>query len=190
MIRTLATEAQAALLRAQISGKWIRPTLAQKRAKTTVAMVPSVTRCGGGREALWYELDLPVLTAASNENGNRWNKSARAGHQVNIVIAGLQAHLRAIDRAAISGITLTRISPGKLDAHDNLPQAFKHVLDATCAWIVRGDDFCDADRKRIGRFDDELLNTGKGHVTCNYEQTSHEVDRRLQGIRIRLQLTS
>jgi hypothetical protein len=32
-------------------------------------------------------------------------------------------------------VTLTRVSPGKLDEHDNLPSAFKHIVDALAAWL-------------------------------------------------------
>lgn len=134
----------------------------------------------------WVSLQLPIHTQAEQANGQRFKRTTTAATQVNAVIAALQAHLRSIDRAAISGITLTRISPGKLDAHDNLRQAFKHVLDGVCAWIVRGDEFCDADRRRIGMFDDQLIGTGR--ITCDYEQTTDTEDERRQGIRIRLRL--
>ncbi len=32
-------------------------------------------------------------------------------------------------------VTLTRISPGTLDAHDNLPSAFKNVVDGVADWL-------------------------------------------------------
>lgn len=32
-------------------------------------------------------------------------------------------------------ITLTRVSAGTLDAHDNLPSAFKHIVDQIAAWL-------------------------------------------------------
>lgn len=132
-----------------------------------------------------WRIQLPIYTQATNANGNRYAAKARAREQVDAVMAFLQSHLRTIDRSRIKAIELTRIGPQKLDAHDNLPQAFKHVLDGVCAWIVRGDEFCDADRRRIGKFDNEVLGTGR--ATCHYEQVTHE-DRRLHGIQIRLRL--
>lgn len=32
-------------------------------------------------------------------------------------------------------VTLTRVSPGTLDAHDNLPSAFKHIVDSVASWL-------------------------------------------------------
>lgn len=32
-------------------------------------------------------------------------------------------------------VTLTRMSPGTLDEHDNLPSAFKHIVDQLAAWL-------------------------------------------------------
>jgi len=32
-------------------------------------------------------------------------------------------------------ITLTRISAGELDSHDNLPSAFKHIVDGLADWL-------------------------------------------------------
>jgi hypothetical protein len=45
-------------------------------------------------------------------------------------------------------VTLTRISWGKLDEHDNLPSAFKHVVDELAAWL--GID--DADKRVTWRY--------------------------------------
>ena len=135
----------------------------------------------------WFvELQLPLVVQAEQANGMRWGKQKRASSQIDTTLVVLQTHLRTLDRAAISGITLTRISPGKLDAHDNLRQAFKHVLDGVCAWIVEGG--ADFNRRTIGKYDDQLIATGR--ITCHYEQTTHETDKRLQGIRIRLHLSS
>lgn len=32
-------------------------------------------------------------------------------------------------------ITLTRVAAGTLDAHDNLPSAFKHIVDGLASWL-------------------------------------------------------
>lgn len=135
------------------------------------------------------ELQLPIVVHAENANGARFNdfsKAKNARRQLDTVLLALQTQLRGIDRERIDQITLVRFSPGRLDAHDNLRQSFKHVLDAVCVWIVCGSE--DFNRRAIGKYDDQLLGTGK--VTCQYEQATHETDRRLQGIQIRLRLGS
>lgn len=133
-----------------------------------------------------FELQLPLKTEASNANGNRHRAHKFKVNQIDTVISHCQRQLRRMDRTRVSIIDLTRIGPKPLDAHDNLPQSFKHIVDATCAWLVRGDDFDEADRRNIGRFDDQLI--GKGLVTCRYAQLTHELDRRLYGVRIRFRL--
>jgi hypothetical protein len=32
-------------------------------------------------------------------------------------------------------VFLTRVAPGRLDPHDNLPSSMKHVVDAIAAWM-------------------------------------------------------
>lgn len=136
-----------------------------------------------------WVVQLPIVTQADNAGGGRvndFNKSKTARSQLDTTLVILQTHLRGVDRERIDRITLVRFSPGKLDAHDNLRQAFKHVLDGVCVWICCGSS--DFNRRAIGKYDDQLLGTGK--ITCHYEQTTHETDRRLQGIRIHLRLGS
>lgn len=157
-----------------------------KKHKSAVRMVEQLVSFESSPAREWVELQLPIVVQAEQANGMRWNKAKRASTHIDAVLAALQAHFRSLEREAITEITLTRISPGKLDAHDNLRQAFKHVLDGVCAWICVGDG--ELNRHAIGRYDDKLLGTGK--VTCHYDQTTHETDKRLQGIRIRLRLGS
>jgi hypothetical protein len=138
-----------------------------------------------GTEKLWI-LQLPIVVHADNANGAHFTKARAARSQLDVVLLALQTQLRGIDRERIDKITLVRFSPGKLDAHDNLRQSFKHVLDAVCVWIVCGAE--DFNRRAIGKYDDQLLGTGK--VTCQYDQTTHETDRLLQGIQIRLRMST
>jgi hypothetical protein len=56
---------------------------------------------------------------------------------------------------------LTRHSSGTLDAHDNLPSAFKHIVDELAAWM--GVD--DADQRVQWRYEQEKCNPGKTWVT-------------------------
>lgn len=133
-----------------------------------------------------YTLQLPLKTEASNANGNRHRAHKAKVNQIDTVLSHCQRQLRHMDRARVAVIELTRIGQRPLDAHDNLPQSFKHIVDAACAWLVRGDEFDAADRRNIGRFDDQLI--GKGLLTCRYDQLTHELDRRLYGVRIRFRL--
>jgi hypothetical protein len=137
---------------------------------------------------VWREwvLQLPIVTHADNANGAHFTKARAARSQLDVVLLALQTQLRGVDRERIDRITLVRFSPGKLDAHDNLRQAFKHVLDGVCVWICCGTE--DFNRRAIGKYDDQLLGTGK--VTCHYEQTTHDTNKRLQGIQIRLRLAA
>lgn len=183
-LTTFATPLQIAQFRAK--GNTNAKAKKHKNAPRVVEQLMSFGTTFGPDGHTWFQLQLPIIVQAEQANGMRWNKAKRASSHVDAVLAALQAHLRSIDREAVSEITLTRISPGKLDAHDNLRQAFKHVLDGVCAWICVGDG--ELNRHAIGRYDDKLLGTGK--VTCHYDQTTHETDKRLQGIRIRLRLGS
>jgi hypothetical protein len=155
-----------------------------KRKVAVRTSLPPLVQLSVNRMFDGWSVQLPLITRASQVKGNRHAQRKAANLQIDTVLVTLQSQLRSIDRAAIRGITLVRISPKELDAHDNLPQAFKHVVDATCAWIVCGDD--DINRHAIGRYDDQLIRTGR--ITCNYEQTTCEHDRRKQGIQIRFRL--
>lgn len=54
-------------------------------------------------------------------------------------------------------VTLTRVSPGTLDAHDNLPSAFKHVCDGLASWL--GID--DADPRVTWRYQQQRCKRGQ-----------------------------
>jgi len=188
-ITTLASPLHIAAFNAGKSKAAKKP----KPFKAGPRMVEQLTSFDMSGRAEWLEMQLPILTNAENATGNfahgrgvLFARQKRASVQIDAVLVALQTNFRALDRERINAITLTRVSPGKLDAHDNLRQAFKHVLDGVCAWIVCGDG--EINRHAIGKYDDKLLGSGK--VICNYEQTTHETDKRLQGIRIRLHLCS
>ena len=73
------------------------------------------------------------------------------------VTAKRKAEQRGMVAAYINGkprpefpvtVTLTRVSPGTLDEHDNLPSSFKHICDQIAAWL--GID--DADKRVTWRY--------------------------------------
>ena len=54
-------------------------------------------------------------------------------------------------------VTLTRVSYGTLDEHDNLPSAFKHVVDELAVWL--GVD--DADKRVAWRYAQQKSKRGE-----------------------------
>lgn len=76
-------------------------------------------------------------------------KVRRAHKQREDVTMVLQSRFGKVPPAPPLTITLTRIAPGTLDAHDSLPPSFKHVADAVAAWI--GLD--DADKRLTWKYD-------------------------------------
>lgn len=63
-------------------------------------------------------------------------------------------------------IVLTRHSSGTLDAHDNLPSAFKHVVDAIAQWM--GID--DADPRVKWMYAQEKCKRGQTWITIEVAQ--------------------
>lgn len=53
-------------------------------------------------------------------------------------------------------VTLTRISAGTLDEHDNLPSAFKHIVDEIAVWL--GID--DADKRVTWKYAQQKCKRG------------------------------
>jgi hypothetical protein len=137
-----------------------------------------------------WELQLPLYVEGNKEREGRFANAARCKPQVNATLLALQAYLRGIDRDWIDAIHFTRLTTGDdgLD-DDNLPGAFKHVLDSTSLWIVKGSDITPQDRRNIGQFDGRLKKqwkeTGKSWPPTYEQITKHEA----HGIRIRLRLT-
>lgn len=141
-----------------------------------------------------FELQLPIVVHAQHGYAQqaRMAKNTAKKKQMARVLDALRLYLRGIDRSRVERITFTRVSLGKLDPHDNLPYAFKHVVDVTCAWVVCGDE--EFDWKRVGKFDDQLTTRQPGRVTWTYEQRTNDDDRtsgqrkKPQGIRIRFHI--
>lgn len=139
---------------------------------------------------VWYELQLPIYVEGNKEREGRFANAARCGPQIDATLLALQAHLRGIYRDRISAIHFVRLTTDDdgLD-DDNLPGAFKHVLDGTSVWIEKGSDITPQDRRNIGQFDGRLKKqwkeTGKSWPPTYEQICKHEA----YGIRIRLRLT-
>lgn len=111
----------------------------------------------------FVEITIPLVTV-SEANGGKKKKLRRAGKTVYRSESWVDAYKRHKKQKGIvhlmlkplrsalklpCHITLTRYAPDKLDRFDNLPMAFKWILDACCE-IITGD-------YRPGRADDTDL---------------------------------
>jgi len=83
-----------------------------------------------------WTIDNFVTTSEGNSR-EHWHKSAKRHNlqkdQVNIYLKDLKIY-----KYEYITIKLVRISPRKLDIHDNLPMAFKYVVDAIADLMYPG----------------------------------------------------
>lgn len=83
-------------------------------------------------EALFIPLPLRIRSEANGSHGH-WATRARAIKEQRQAVAWcLKAHEPV---GMPCTVKLTRIGPRKLDGHDNLPRAFKHVADQIAEWL-------------------------------------------------------
>jgi hypothetical protein len=181
MLLTRCNPAQAEKLRRLIAGE--RDTKPSARAKPpkaktkrTVALVEQAVVVHNN--GIWLTLPLYLSREQYNAGGARWMKTATAKKHIDLTLLALRGLLPNDPywRAAISGVTLVRLSPNQLD-DDNLQSAFKHVRDAVFAWIACGDS--EINRAAIGHYDATIK---QGKHTCHYEQCkspSHGIQIRL-----------
>ena len=153
--------------------RWVKPWVREfggMHVAQMAVLVPKVQSC------------LPPAHVAHRilraKNGDKTRR-------VKKVISALQLCMRHIDRDAITHIVWMRINEQDMD-DDNIVYAFKDVRDATCCWIVRGDDVSKRDLDRIGDFD-KMVTKERG-VTWECKQMHGA--RREKGIQIRFRLGS
>jgi hypothetical protein len=78
-------------------------------------------------------LELPIHTVSLLNQREHWRITARRKKLHRAIVT---KHLEGLLPPPLPvRITLTRLSAGTLDAHDNLPSAFKHVVDALATWL-------------------------------------------------------
>lgn len=182
---TTATPAQIEAFRAAMRARSGKRT--RKRAPEPMLVRGCFLSHGDG-----FELQAPVHLprALAHDSIMKQVKQRLIIKTRNTVGAELVSQCKNIDRARIESFTLTRIAPQKMAAWDNLRTVMKPVLDVTCRWIVEGAAMLDSNGRvittRIGDFDDLLHDTGR--CSWDYDQLTHEQDRRLYGIRIRFRL--
>lgn len=83
---------------------------------------------------------IPGLRTVSESNRSRHEHWAvtkkRVDEQHRIVDLHLRARSLRCPFPFPIDVTLTRISPGRLDSFENLPNALKHVADAVAWWAI------------------------------------------------------
>lgn len=143
-------------------------------------------------DGTWIELDVPVSVEAQHGymRGHK-RREAEAKDQHLVILCSLLSRLYSVDRELITDVTFTRFSPAaetknEMDS-DNLGWSLKHFRDQTALWIVTGKLSCP--QHEWGSHDG-ILKRKHGRDIWHYKSERHETDKRRQGIRIRLQLTS
>jgi len=189
MLLTRCNPLEAERLRKLIAGerdaKDRKPKAPKATSKRAVQLVEQRLRpiegAGGRLEA--YELQLPLYLSREqyNAGGARWLKAATAKKHIDYTLAALRGTLPLWSRSdevrdLVRGVTFVRLSPSTLD-DDNLQSAFKHIRDATFAWLACGDS--EVVRSKIGSYD-KTVQTGRHQ--CRYDQCKTDA----HGIRILL----
>lgn len=112
-------------------------------------------------------LELPLRTRSlTNARENRWarTKITRAERKATWAV-WLQAHGRRIENGETVVVTLTRVAPNSLDAHDNLPASFKACVDqiAFCLGLPN-----DRDERVTWVYDQERARDYRVHIRVEY----------------------
>jgi hypothetical protein len=97
------------------------------------------------------KVKIPIKTVSEANKNEHWAKSyKRRQGQKKMVKFALAPKLDALSDSESVIITLTRIAPRFLDRWENLPMAFKYVLDSICELLIPGKAIGQADSdKRI-----------------------------------------
>ena len=111
---------------------------------------------------------LPIKTVSLLNQREHFRATAqrKAMHRRTTTLALMATKAPAPELPAT--VTLTRISWGTLDKHDNLPSAFKHIVDGVAAWI--GID--DADPRVTWKYAQQKCKRGQFGVILEIE--SHQ----------------
>lgn len=83
-------------------------------------------------KVLCVPIAMRINSEANGSHGHWSVRAARVKHQRHTVAWTLRPHTSP---ALPVVITLTRIAPRQLDAHDNLPRGFKHAADQIAEWL-------------------------------------------------------
>lgn len=180
-----ARDAQA--IRDRISGKPLPPAVAKARRPQPVkCYVSQFHKFDPAKNTHTVQLPVAFNRAMYNANRTPWYLREKYVKELReMVWLALGAYFPrmrtdAAERDRVQQIEFVRIAINKLDSKDNLPAAFKSVLDATASFLVWGED-APAHVRAIGSADDKIELRG---VTWSYRQQQCESNPRLYGIRI------
>lgn len=173
----------AARVRAAISGKPVLREPKAKRAEPVKCYVPQLHRVYTATNT--HVIQLPIAFNCANYNTSRapWYLKERAVKSMRETVwLSLAAYVPSLRAEDVRFMEFVRLAINKMDERDNLPAAFKAIVDATCSRLAWGDD-APSRVKTIGRADDILEKRG---VTWRYRQQKCESNPRLYGIQILL----
>jgi hypothetical protein len=121
--------------------------LAREAGVCVFALRTAGVTCGREPDGTWWvELPLALPSRSNGSHGHHRALSARVRKQRDAVARALAAAKHPKPSPGC-GLTVTRVAPGTMDRHDNLPHACKAIVDAFCAWAGFDDghaDFCPA----------------------------------------------
>ena len=128
-----------------------------------------------------FEMELPIVTVSEANLREHWSKSAKRHKlQKAQVWVALNNYFNDFHRRKFNPrpfiplpctVTLTRISPRKLDQQDNLPTSMKYIVDSIADFIRPG--------MAVGRADDTK------EIQWVYEQSKGAP--KYKGIRIKIE---
>lgn len=171
----------AARVRAAISGKPMLREPKAKRAQPVKCYVTQLHRVY--TETSTHVIQLPIAFNCANYNTSRapWYLKERAVKSMRETVwLALAAYVPSLRGEDVRSMEFVRLAINKMDERDNLPAAFKAIVDATCSRLAWGDD-APSRVKTIGRADDILEKRG---LTWRYRQQKCESNPRLYGIQI------
>ena len=112
------------------------------------------------------ELPIKTVSLLNMRDHFRVTSQRKSLHRRTTTLALIESRAKAPELPVV--VTLTRLSPGMLDEHDNLPSAFKHIVDGVAAWI--GID--DADPRVTWKYAQQKCKRGQFGVILEIE--SHQ----------------
>ena len=172
--------ATAQRIRDAINGKPQLKDAKPKRAQPVKCYVSQFCAYDPNRDSYTIQLPIAFRTAEYNADHTPMHMKAKwAKEKKTTVWMALGAYLKGFDRSRVRSIEFVRIGLKRLD-DDNVVSAFKAVRDATCSYLVWGDD-APNHNAAIGSADDKLWQAG---IRWSYRQQKCESNPRLYGIRI------
>lgn len=171
----------AARVRAAISGKPVLREPKAKRSQPVKCYVSQFYRFDPRNETHTIQLPIAFNRATYNTSRAPWYLKEKHVKEIRETVwLAMDAWLPNFKIERLRSMEFVRIAINKMDAKDNLPAAFKAVVDAVASKVVWGVDAAQHVRA-IGSADGKLEQRG---ITWTYRQQQCESNPRLYGIRI------